>query len=532
MPALDGKYEIGKELHQDGFLKVYEVAGPEGEGTLYWFEVHTPEARAVFYRYRKALKRLEELGVLRGVTISAKPGRYYVFWPRVAAPAALPPKGRRVRQEVGRVLEALAPFQYALPDLDLRLEESGLVVADLKPLAQHTPEEIPRLNGQFARYTRARPARRSRRWAGGWVPGLLMALLGAVALGQGVYRYLNPPEYTLPDLKGLSPRAALEQVHDMGLRIEFREASDPTRPRDVILEQTPDPGTRVKPGRRLELVLNRPKPGRVPELAEMGVDEAQKTLEDSGYAVGRVVYVHADAPQETVIATRPAASTPLALGQPVDLLVSQGPAEEQTVLPDLRGLSLEEAQYLLSVADLRVGAIQEELSPAPPGEVLDQSPPPGVVLPVGSPVTLKVSTQAEVLLPAEPPGPLLPQEFTAPLEPGPALPSPAPAGEEPAPDLSLPAPTELEPGPQALEPAPSLPPGARLVPIRIPIARDLGESPVHVRLVVVDEGGEREAFNTFVQPGSVLEGSLEVRGTATFRLYLNDFLYQEWQSRP
>lgn len=503
-----GPYEtLQQERHED-FLTLWHARSPGGRtGRLYWFDVKGPGARAAFFRFRKALKALEALKALpEGLEISAKPGMYYVFWPDSDAPSALPAKGRKVMREVGRILEALRPLGFALPDLDLRLGDDGVHLAALDPLAERDEAEVERLGRRFLR---ALPAARTRKrpHALRWVPGLLMALLGIGLFLTGSARYLNPPEFTLPDLRGKDPRTALEAVKDMGLKVTFSMASEPEQPRETILEQNPAPGSRVKPGRTLELVLNRPQDGRIPDLSGQPLAEAQRTLEAAGYLPGATSAGYSKEPEGTVLASSPPAGASSPQGASVRLLTSDGPAPRKTTLPDLTDLSLEDARYLISVAELRLGEVQTVPSPLPEGTVLTQSPPAGVTLDVGSPVVLTVAGPAQVLLPKQ-------GLMTPPVPETSTSPSPEASGSgETSPAL------------------PELTSGERIVPIRVPLPSSGTESPVHVRLVVTDENGERTPIDTYAQGGTTLEGSVRVKGDAHFTLYLNGFPYQEWTSR-
>ncbi|WP_457638191.1 PASTA domain-containing protein [Oceanithermus sp.] len=508
MPERLGPYEVLHQERGEAFLSVWKVRNESGEGRLYWFEVREPEARAAFFRFRKALRVLASLNALpKGVEISAKPGLYYVFWPAVSAPSALPAKGRKVVIEVGRILSALAPLGYALPDLDLRLGEAGIVVGGLDPLAEHDEAEAARLGGRFLKGLPAgRNKQRSRPRLQAWLPGLLLGLLGTLLIIAAANRYLNPPEYVLPDLRGLSAREALEKVAPMGLKVVFSEAGDPNKPRDVVIEQNPEPGVRVKPLHRLELLINRPKEGVVPKLSGLTLEEAQQRLAASGFQPADVKSSHSERPAGTVLATSPPAAAPLPQGEQIKLLVSEGPNTQTTILPNLVSLNLEDAKYLLSVAELRVGDVQKIPSPEPEGTVLSQSPPAGSELAVGSPVTLTVATRSEVLIPKN-----------TLLEP--ELPPSNPEGNA--------APTKPEP--VAKEEAPA--PGERIVPIRVSLPNQSNQATVHVRLEVTDENGTRTPIDTYAPVGTALEGSVKVKGTAHFKLYLNGFLYQQWDSQ-
>lgn len=495
MPLLDGKYQVLEELWQEGFIKAYKVSLQGRQGRLYWFDVHTPEARAAFAAYRNALRRLEERQVLpEGLEISNKPGRYYAFWP----------EGHRHplrRAKLKPIQEALEPFGYGPGDFELTEREGRAVVLDLRPrnlLATRSAPSQPqsRPTPSLTQPPKARPqGPRAGVW--GWLPGLVFLALGLGGLAVAVQRYLNPPEYTLPDFSGKTATEVLETVRGWGLRLEFGEGSDLTRPEDTVLEQTPEPGSQVKPGRKLTLTINKHKRGTVPTLFGRSLEDARKALQEAGYTLGSVVRINAPALEGTVLASRPAAGSALAAGKPVGLLVSAGPGPRrpETVLPDLVGLSQDDAKYLLDVAELK-GNFRSVVSGAPQGQVLRQEPAAGTLLPKGASVNVYVSTQPEATLPDGSPFAQELSEVPQPVEP-----------EQPTPrklQLSLTLPPELE--------------GSE---VRITLQDETRPEPV-----VIFEGPTAPGWN-FEPPDGV-----EVQGRATVRWYVNGELYQEFTDPP
>ena len=480
MPERGGKYEVLAEEAREGYLETLRVRGPEGEGRLFWFEVHDPEARAAFFRYRNALKRLERLGALSpGVEISARPGRYYVFWPAGGEP--VPPKGRRARRALAEIEAALRPFGYRLSEAVVGSEGGRPRVLELHPFPTAPAEPAPAAS-------RRRPA------LAGWLPGLLLALLGLGLLAAGVQRYFNPPSFTLPDLTGVPAASAKKRLSGRGLVLAFVAESDPAAPAGVILRQDPPPGTRLKPGRRVQLVYNRPEHRQVPALAGKTRAEAEALLAELGYRVAEPAQTHDESPPDTVLASDPPAGTPLAAGQPVRLLVSLGPAPRRTLVPDLEGTDPEEARALLELAGLRLGQEEALPSPLPEGTLLAQSPGPGTVIEEGAPVVTARAVHPEILLPEAAPSP------------------PTPAPEEPP------------------APAPEEPEAGRPVPLDVRLPEGLEGQPV--RLTVTDEAGTRVLYEGPTQKGWRLEGEVRVQGKATFRLYVGDYLYQEWGTEP
>jgi len=478
---------------REGFLETLRVRGPEGEGRLYWFEVHDPEARAAFFRYRNALKRLERLEALPpGVEISARPGRYYVFWPAAGEP--VPPKGRRAKKKLAEIEAALRPFGYRVSEAVLGSEGGRPVVLELHPFPTAPAEPEP------AAPRRPRPA------FSGWLPGVVLAALGVLLLLAGAERYFNPPSVVLPNLVGKTAKEAERALKGSGLVLEFSPDSRPEAPAGVIVEQDPPPGTRLKPGRRVRLVYNQPELRQVPALAGKTRAEAEALLSELGYRVAPPAEVYDDTPADRVLASDPPAGTPLAAGEAVRLLVSRGPIPERTLVPDLEGTDPEEAQALLELAGLALGREETLPSPLPEGTLLAQSPKPGTVIETGAPVVTARAVAPEVQIPTA-----FPTAQGAPE----ALPEPTPT----------PAPSP------ALNPSPApLAAGEYRVPLDVRLPPDLEGR--QVRLVVEDQDGRRVLYEGPTQKGWRLQGEVTVRGEARFKLYVGDYLYQSWTVRP
>jgi hypothetical protein len=96
--VLDDRYPVLETLKEESGVTLYRVEG----GWVFFFHVKTPEDRERFFRYRAAVRRLEELGLVEA-QISAKPGRHYVFFPERPIVRKAPPK---------EALEALAPLGF------------------------------------------------------------------------------------------------------------------------------------------------------------------------------------------------------------------------------------------------------------------------------------------------------------------------------------------------------------------------------------------------------------------------------------
>lgn len=572
MSVLDDKFTLLSEEPSQGFLRSYTVENPEGQkGQLYWFEVHSPDARAAFHRYKNAIRRLETQGLLAsGVVVSANPGRYYVFWPdhnRVNL------KPKRLKA----LLEVLQSFGYSETDLEATEESGRALVAKLKPqmvspsleaavltapeptqavsaqpvvsepiaATKSTANQTLTLNPPVGKPARpARPSSPSRKYPlnwPGWLPGLLMLIAGSAALWQASIRYLNPPQYMLPDMVGKTPTQAFDAVRSLGLNVVFSEGSDPSLPKDQILEQTPDPGTRVKPGRRLELIINKPRYGTVPTLEGRSLQDAKQALEASGYPIVGITRIASGDTKDTVLSSIPQEGQPLRQGEGVRLLVSTGvrPAPRETLLPDLSGLTADQAKYILNVAELQA-QIVPVASGAPDGIVIGQEPGPGVVLTREAIVKVIVGSQPVASIPKT--SPFTPQRLPEPPPPEPQ-PTPTPTPEPsvttepvvppgqtapitPTPTTPTPTPTP-QPTPQT-NPTPTTPttpattPQERRVNVTYTLPTEQYPQGAVVAIVIQDEQQTNTVFEGPVEAGWVFPPTeIIVRGSAILRVIVN-----------
>ena len=142
---LDDRYPVLETLESRDEVNLYRVEG----GLVFYFDVRTPQDKDRFYRYRAAIRRLEELGLLEA-QVSAKPGRYYAFFPE------RPLSGRRPPKEV---LAALAPFGFG-PE-HVAMGEDG--VAYLAPWPLRLGAARRGRGGFWSRVDPGLPRARSRR---------------------------------------------------------------------------------------------------------------------------------------------------------------------------------------------------------------------------------------------------------------------------------------------------------------------------------------------------------------------------------
>ena len=130
---------------------------------------------------------------------------------------------------------------------------------------------------------------------------------------------------------------------------------------------------------------------QVPDLQSLFVPEAAARLEEEGLkmTIGDSLH-HETIPADAVVDQSPTVGQWVKKGRRIVLTVSKGPRYYE--VPDVRRVSLREARLQLEGNQLKTGQILYRSSDTlPEGAVVEQSPPPGAQLALGSSVDLQVS---------------------------------------------------------------------------------------------------------------------------------------------
>lgn len=191
-----------------------------------------------------------------------------------------------------------------------------------------------------------------------WITVVLL-LIGAVALGGW---WLGSGRYgEIPEIIGSERIQALAQVEEAGFEATSRGVYSDDVAEDRVVDTDP-PGRRAVRGSEVTLLVSqgRPTVPAIPEEAEVERYEQLLSERTLRAEVAERRYSD-DVPAGGVIGTRPAAGEAVDTGSTVALTVSKGPAPVR--VPDVSGMSEEEARTTLSAAGLEVSGVDWEYSP-------------------------------------------------------------------------------------------------------------------------------------------------------------------------
>lgn len=229
--------------------------------------------------------------------------------------------------------------------------------------------------------------------------GIFLALIvvGVISAFAVIALLLRQEEVRVPDLTGQDIVTVIEVVGQQGLqlKVDRREPSQ-TVPRDAVISQTPPPGTGIKKGRALRVVVSQgPSELLAPKLAGEQYRKAELLLRQGGLLFVDMARIWSDSVErDAVIAQDPPAGTPIEKGGRVSLLVSLGKKGRTYVTPKLLGKKAEEAVRLVDRMGLQHRVLSRTSTSGPPGSdriIVSQRPNPGYPLAADGVVELVVS---------------------------------------------------------------------------------------------------------------------------------------------
>jgi beta-lactam-binding protein with PASTA domain len=229
--------------------------------------------------------------------------------------------------------------------------------------------------------------------------GRIVLLLAALGATYGLFAVasmrvaLRTREVNVPTLLGLDPAVATSAADSAGLtlRLEDNRPLDPKIPTGKIASQDPAAGSAVRRGRSVRVWISAgSRESLVPRLIGDPERTAQARLQQDGLEIAGIADIKSsEYAADSVVAQDPA---PGARSTRVGLLVNRGERASTFVMPDLIGVSGDEAVAVLRSRGLRVTIAGHQLYPgAPPGIILRQSPSAGFEITSDQPISLEVS---------------------------------------------------------------------------------------------------------------------------------------------
>jgi eukaryotic-like serine/threonine-protein kinase len=182
-------------------------------------------------------------------------------------------------------------------------------------------------------------------------------------------------EVSMPNVVGKGVAEASQMLQSRGLLLRVADHIYSDLPMNVVVRQTPSPGMLMKVSQQAHVVLSLGQRDlAIPSLEGRSLRVSRIELLRANLQIGEVSNVRfADVAADTVVLQnpRPGSNAP---SPRVDLLVSQGSAEQAYVMPHLAGLSEADAAKRLDAVNLQRRTDSVAAAQWPHDTVVDQTP--------------------------------------------------------------------------------------------------------------------------------------------------------------
>jgi len=233
----------------------------------------------------------------------------------------------------------------------------------------------------------------------------IAGLIFAFTLVAGISAYLtltliikSEDTVIVPHLEGKDVVYALEILTELELNTKVK-GSEYTGdiPKNHVVFQDPQPGSEIKKGRDVRIILSKgPKTFAMPHLRGLSIQQANIILDENDMCQGELSRTHhRQMEKDFVLAQVPASAKVVSRGSCVDLLVSMGRRPTALKMPDLAGLTLEDALQSIERHDLVIGELKSAYQGNKPrNTIVEHEPVSGQRVITGNSVHLLVNREA------------------------------------------------------------------------------------------------------------------------------------------
>jgi serine/threonine-protein kinase len=203
----------------------------------------------------------------------------------------------------------------------------------------------------------------------------------------------------IPDVSGKDIIYVLELLSEnqLNTKVEGTEYHS-SIPKNYVIYQYPKPGTEVKIGRDVSIVLSKgSKWLKIPDLRGVSIEKALILLDKNRLCRGVTTKVyHAYIDNDIIVSQYPEAGSNVTRNTCINLLVSRGNRNKIYQMPDFSGVSLEECLMTLSQINIQPLAVQYQSDDQwPENRILKQKPVFGYAITKDEPVYLTINRKKQ-----------------------------------------------------------------------------------------------------------------------------------------
>lgn len=180
-----------------------------------------------------------------------------------------------------------------------------------------------------------------------------------------INRFYNKKETVVPNLILKNENEAIKLLKKAKLKYNIIYTKSSEFNEDIVFIQEPIPGSVVKINRNIQIWINKSDGLEIPNIKGKTLVEARRFLEGLNIQINRIDYMPLkDNDDEIVLAIYPKEGTKIGSNQKISLLISSKALIKSNIMPNLIGLTLDEAKYLLSQINKNIDTITDTKDPS------------------------------------------------------------------------------------------------------------------------------------------------------------------------
>lgn len=193
---------------------------------------------------------------------------------------------------------------------------------------------------------------------------ILLVLVILAATVFAVTNLLGKKDVTVPDFTGMKYSDAKSKADSLNIDIEVGEyVYSKDFDKDEIADQDPEKGKTIKEGDTVVVDISKGTDnGVVPNVVGLTEDEAKKMIAEYGYKVGSIREIDSSEPKGKVLKQSPDGGEALAKDGEITITVSNGEGKQKVEVPNLIGMTEDEAEAALTAVKLKLGKVSTGVS--------------------------------------------------------------------------------------------------------------------------------------------------------------------------
>ena len=198
---------------------------------------------------------------------------------------------------------------------------------------------------------------------------------------------------TMISVVNMDEAAAIDALDKAGIAYELEREYSDTFEEGKVISQSIEEGTKLNDGDRVKLIISKGQEMTdVPDVTGKTSEEAQTILKAAGFEVEIDEEYDEETEEGKVISQSPAGDGQAAKKSTVTIVVSKGEEVKVVEVPDLKKMTIKEAEKALTDVNLKLGTVNQEYSDTvKEGKVISQSIKAGVEIKEGEEVSITIS---------------------------------------------------------------------------------------------------------------------------------------------